>query len=117
VRLVERGKRTVYLRARGTSKANPYHEPTPVWGDPVAIRACVQPMSGGLEASAYGQRVADMRLMLYAGIAAIREADGVCVDVPGGAEPDYKVVSVQAWSGHRRIAIERTAIGGVERHD
>lgn len=110
MRLMERDKRTLFLRARRTNIDNPYHEPVHAWGEPVAVRACVQPLSGGLEATLYGQRVTAMRAMLYDGVAAIREGDGVCVDVPGDTAPDYRVVSVQAWRGHRRVHIERTAL-------
>lgn len=112
MRLIERDKRAVYLRVKGTDADNPYGEPIPVWGEPVKIRACVQPVSGRLEATVSGQRVNAMHIMLYEGDAAFAEGDGVCMDVVPDGQPDYHIISVQQWQGHRRIQIERIALGG-----
>lgn len=102
-RLAERDMRTLALRAHGISTDNAYGEPVAVWGAPVAIRACVQPVTSAVAAQLYGQQATGMLRALYAGIAEIRLGDGVCVGVPGDAPPDYRVAGIAQWDGHRQI--------------
>lgn len=100
MRLRERDKREVVLR-----------EPVPhddlyLWQGPgLAVRAAVYPLSGQLAAQQYGDKLSQMRLMLYDGPEAIRPALGVCVDVPGTQSCDYRVLSVERWD-HQKATLE-----------
>ena len=53
-----------------------------------AVAACVQPLRGALAQQMYG---------LCANPSA---GDGVCVDVPPDADPDFRVVWAARWPGH-----------------
>ena len=107
MRLIERDKRTIYLRPRLGGEKNEYNETVPgtQWGPPVMIRAACQPAGGSLDAQIYGERVKSMITLFYAGPERIQPGDGLCVHVDSTVFPDYRVVSVQDW-GHRRIDAE-----------
>ena len=104
MRLMERDKRTVYLRRKSAEK-DAYGEPVTVWGKPLAIRAACQPAGGALDAQIYGTRVKSMYTLFYDGTESIQPGDGLCIHVPDDAHPDYRVSAVQAWD-HLRIDAE-----------
>lgn len=65
-----------------------------------AVAACVQPLRGALARQIYGQEPEQMRLMLCGLCADLSAGDGVCVDVPPDADPDFRVVWAARWPGH-----------------
>lgn len=100
MRLRERDKRVVVLRVPLP------HDDLYIWQGPgLAVRAAVYPLSGQLAAQMYGDKLTQMRLMLYDGPETIRPGLGVCVDVPGTQSCDYRVVSVERW-GHQKVTLE-----------
>jgi hypothetical protein len=95
----------MYLRPAAYDTNNGYREPAAVWGEPVTLRAVVQPAGGRVNAQVYGAELATMRVLYYAGIAEMKPGDGVCVDVGPADSPDYTITSVEPWNGHRRAML------------
>ncbi len=62
--------------------------------------ADIQPMSGDLSQRMYGLTPSQMRRMICAAGALLCEGDGVCVEVPADAEPDFRVVYTARWGTH-----------------
>jgi hypothetical protein len=104
---MEQGKRTVYIRRKTETGRDRYNEPIIEWGAPTPIRAAIRPLRSVLDAQLYGQRVQRMLMLLYAGLEDITEGTCLCVDVAATDPPDYRVVSVAKWPGHRRLDVER----------
>jgi hypothetical protein len=105
--------RTVYLRP----KANTYDDEGNTqkgWGDPVAVKLNVQPASGQLNASLYGERLRYMKALKYQGDALVENRDegaGFCVDVDKEDDPDYVIVSINTYATHKNLLIERLEAG------
>lgn len=66
----------------------------------IEARASIQPMRGSVCANVYGLKPSAMRLMLFDPSSKIQMNQGVCVDVDGASDPDFRVVYVQEWLGH-----------------
>lgn len=64
------------------------------------VPASIQPLRGDLAQREYGAQPAELRLMLCGLCGEPAVGDGVCVDVPGGASPDFRVVYAARWPGH-----------------
>ena len=115
MRLIERDKRTLHLRRRGAA-IDPYGEPVPEWGEPVALRAVCQPAAGALDAQIYGRRVKAMYTLFFDGLEPVRPGDGLCIHVAAQAHPDYRVIAVQGWDHQRAdaelIPMEQRGAGG-----
>ena len=83
------------VRGGGYAKAGEAHD------------VSVQPFSGGTAAQMYGEKASAM-LLVYAPLTVpFGEGAGVCVDVAGDKEPDYKVVYAPRWAGHMVMHLER----------
>ena len=104
MKLIERDKRTLYLRRR-RAETDAYGEPVPAWGEPVTIRAACQPAAGALDAQIYGKRARGMYVLFFDGLEAVEAGDGLCIHVAATAHPDYRVVAVQGWD-HQRVDAE-----------
>ena len=76
-----------------------------LWGDGQPIRAVIQPVQDQVSVQRYGDRVEKMRRMYAEGGSLIAVGMGVCLDVPGGASCDYRVISVEKWD-HIRATLE-----------
>ena len=113
MRLRKRDLRTIYVREcirKKDKEASTYIE----YGEASELQAHVWQAGGELQTRMYGQKVKNIRNALidgeYTSInvsltpsskikysingALIGEGDGVCVDVPGTADPDYKIISI-----------------------
>lgn len=64
------------------------------------LEAVVQPMSGTATAQMYGLQPSELRQMLCSKDADLLLGDGLCVEVDGQAEPDFRVVYVAEWARH-----------------
>lgn len=106
MRLRERDKRTLTLR---TPKEGSLSEDVIEWGESRVIRAAIYPAGRELEAQVYGERISDMRLMLYEGAAKLEVGMGVCVDVTDDV-PDYRIIRIEQWA-HTRATLERIPEG------
>ena len=104
MRLRERDKRSVVFKSRITIKepdATTYEGWDPVG---VTIRGSVQPAGGRVMAEIYGERLAYMLTMYVEAQVSIPESTFACVHT---ADPDYKVVAVRPWNGHKVIDLEK----------
>lgn len=71
---------------------------------PKEVEAYIYPAGGRVQAEMYGLRLAYMLNMLVNLPCDIKEGDGVCVK---GVAVDYKVVSVQQYTEHAQLVLER----------
>lgn len=62
------------------------------------IIASIQPLSGQVAATEYGQTLQYMLSMRLNNLGSIKEKDGVCVYVDSTSEPDYEVISIKPWT-------------------
>lgn len=99
MRLLERAKRDVTLYDCAGMDDDAY-----LWGEGRAIRAAVYPRGKSLGSAVYGDRIKNMRLMLYDGEEELCEGMGVRVDKEDGP-PDYRIQSVEAWD-HQAAVLE-----------
>lgn len=113
MRLRPQDLRTIYLRKRDggyDDEGNPLKD----WANAIEIKANVQPASGQLNASLYGERLTYMLQLKYQGDMITTNHDegaGLCVDVSGTDKPDYKIISIQQFATHKNIMIERLERG------
>ena len=70
------------------------------------IRASVMPGNGTVSAQRYGLQPSQMRLLFAAVDCPLTEGDGLCVEVPETANPDFKVVYTQRWARHIRADLQ-----------
>ena len=106
MRLRERDKRTIIVRRPDEDALS---EDAYAWGDTMTIRAAVYPAGRELDAQVYGERISDMRVMLYDGPEALEIGMGVCVE-PGDGVPDYRIIRLEQWT-HVRATLERIPEG------
>lgn len=102
MRLREREKQNVVLYRMTGMDDDAY-----TWGPGTAIRAAVYPGARTLDPRVYGERVADMRLMLADGDAPLDVGMGVALE--DGA-PAYRIVALERWD-HWRATLERIPEG------
>lgn len=100
MRLRERDKQDIILReaAGGGDRYS--------WRPGIPLRAVLRPGTSQVMMALYGERTARMLLMLYDGGHWLRERQGVCVEAGAQDSCDYRIVSVERWSGHQRAHLE-----------
>jgi hypothetical protein len=106
MRLREREKRTLTVRL---PEEGALSEDVIAWGEGFEIRAAIYPNGREIDVKLYGERVNDMRLMLYEGAKALDVGMGVCVDVSDGV-PDYRIIRIEQWA-HTRATLEKIPDG------
>lgn len=97
MRLRERDKQPVLLWTWTGMDEDRY-----TWGEATPIRAAVYPAGERLDPKVYGERIGDMRLMLYDGPVALAPGMGVAL---GEGAPQYRIASVERWA-HQRALLE-----------
>lgn len=100
MRLREADKRDVTLKPTGTPQDGVY-----TWGEGIAIRAVIRPLTGTIAAQMYGDKLSQTRLMLYEGPELLALGMGLCVEVPGEASCDYRITALEQWD-HWRATLE-----------
>lgn len=70
------------------------------------VRARIVPVAGGLESHSAGLRDTAKMCMLMPSDCGISLGDGVCV---AGDAPEWRCVSVQEWTYHTAVNLERIA--------
>lgn len=71
------------------------------------IRAAVYPGGRNLDPKVYGDRITEMRLMLYEGEETLEAGMGISFD---DGLPAFRIASVEKWD-HQRIVLERIPPG------
>ena len=80
------------------------------WGNGGVMYANVQPAGGKILVEMYGARLAYMKIAYSENLNGAAEGDGIYIDAPGTAEPDYKIVAIRPWMNHFVIDLEKTAV-------
>lgn len=98
MRLRERDKQDVRVYALLGLSDDVY-----MWDSKVKkIRAAVYPAGRNIDQKVYGDKIREMRLMLYDGEEALEVGMGVSLD---GALPAWHIKSIEKWD-HQRIVLE-----------
>lgn len=98
MRLRERDKRDMTVAACTGFDDDVYR-----WGERCPIRAAVYPMGRSIDAQIYGDKVRDMRRLLYDGEDVLLEV-GMGVSLDGGA-PAWHIKYVESWD-HQSVVLE-----------
>lgn len=78
--------------------------------DPIELSMNVQAASGTVNAQIYGSKLETMKACKYQGdkiSESQNELDGICVYVGKDEEPDFTIKSIQTFSTHKNIMLER----------
>ena len=112
MRLMKRDLTTVYLkRIDPNNTQDEEGNDQVIYLDPIALEMNVQSASGAVNATIYGSKLSSMKSCKYQGDELKEGRDensGVCVYVGRDEHPDYKVVSIQPFSTHINVMLERT---------
>ncbi|PFG86024.1 hypothetical protein [Lactococcus lactis] len=109
MKLMKRDLTTVYLR-RATITQDEEFNDVIAWESPIALEMNVQSASGAVNATIYGSKLSSMKSCKYQGNELKEGRDensGVCVYVDKGSDPDYKIKSIQPYSTHSNVILER----------
>lgn len=109
MRLMKRDLITVYLR-RATITQDEEFNDVIAWESPIALEVNVQSASGAVNATIYGSKLSSMKSCKYQGDELKEGRDensGICVYVDKDSDPDYKIKSIQPYSTHINVMLER----------
>lgn len=109
MRLMKRDLIAVYLR-RATITQDEEFNDVIAWESPVALEMNVQSASGAVNATIYGSKLSSMKSCKYQGDELKEGRDensGVCLYVDKDSDPDYKIKSIQPYSTHINVMLER----------
>lgn len=101
------------------NEGNSYTE----YGEAKPITAEIWPAGGKLQAEMYGQKLSYIRncridgeytietdekghVSYMSGTQTIREGDGICLDVSGESDPDYKIIAIRPYR-HLYMELEK----------
>ncbi|WP_270220124.1 hypothetical protein [Lactococcus lactis] len=109
MKLMKRDLITVYLR-RATITQDEEFNDVIAWESPIALQMNVQSASGAVGATIYGSKLSIMKSCKYQGDELKEGRDensGVCLYVDKDSDPDYKIKSIQPYSTHINVMLER----------
>lgn len=109
MRLMKRDLITVYLR-RATITQDEEFNDVIAWESPIALEMNVQSASGAVNATIYGSELSSMKSCKYQGNELKEGRDensGICLYVDKDSDPDYKIKSIQPYSTHINVMLER----------
>lgn len=110
MRLRERDLKTVYLKRHTIEIDEEGDEQINYSEESEEIRMTVQSAGGQINAQIYGVRLQYIKSCKYQGDVikeARNENDGVCVYVEATEEPDYRIISIQEFTTHTNVMLER----------
>ncbi len=110
MRLLKNSLQTVYLKKRKVTHDEEAEEIVTYPFEPIELQMNVQAASGTVNAQIYGSKLETMKACKYQGDKineAQNELDGVCVYVGKDEEPDFTIKSIQTFSTHKNIMLER----------
>lgn len=110
MRLRERDLQIVYLKKRKVTHDEEAEEIITYPFDPIELSMNVQAASGTVNAQIHGSKLETMKACKYQGDTineSQNELDGVCVYVGKDEEPDFTIKSIQTFSTHKNIMLER----------
>ncbi|OSP86484.1 hypothetical protein B9W73_10025 [Lactococcus lactis] len=109
MKLMKRDLTTVYLR-RATITQDEEFNDVIAWESPIAFEMNVQSASGAVNATIYGSKLSSMKSCKYQGNELKEGRDensGICLYVDKDSDPDYKIKSIQPYSTHINVMLER----------
>lgn len=80
------------------------------YGEPIPLSLNLQSASGAVNATIYGSKLSSMKSCKYQGNELKEGRDensGICVYVAPNEIPDYKITSIQPFSTHVNVMLER----------
>lgn len=110
MRLREKDLQTVYLKKRKVELDEEATEIVTYPYDPIELRMNVQAASGTVNAQIYGSKLESMKACKYQGDKineGQNELDGICVYVGKDEDPDFIIKSINTFSTHKNIMLER----------
>lgn len=110
MRLMKRDLITVYLR-RATITQDEEFNDVIAWESPIALEMNIQSASGTVNATIYGSKLSSMKSCKYQGNELKEgrdENNGICLYVDKDSDPDYKIKSIQYYSTHINVMLERS---------
>lgn len=109
MRLKESDLTTVYIRKPADIQDDEGYT-TKGWGDPQQIKLNIQSAGGSVNAQLYGKDIKYIKTCKYQGDLLSEgqgEGYGICLNVPGTSDPDYKITAIQEFSTHKNVTLER----------
>ncbi|MFS0980221.1 hypothetical protein [Enterococcus casseliflavus] len=110
MRLRERDLQTVYLKKRKVTHDEEAEEIVTYPFEPIELLMNIQAASGSVNAHIYGSKLETMKACKYQGDKineGQNELDGICVYVGKDEKPDFTIKSIQTFSTHKNIMLER----------
>lgn len=102
--------KTVYLKKRILNEDGEANDIVSFSEDFTELQMNVQNAGGSTMATIYGEKLPYIKSCKYQGDVikeGKNENDGICLYVDKGEAPDYKINSIQTFSNHLNITIER----------
>ena len=107
MRLKESDLTTVYIRKPADIQDDEGYT-TKGWSDSQSIKMNVQSAGGSVNAQLYGKDIKYVKTCKYQGKELSEgHGDGICLNVPGTSNPDYKITAIQEFSTHKNVTLER----------
>lgn len=112
MRLMKRDLTTVYLK-RIDPENNQDDEGNDIisYLEAIPLKMNVQSASGSVNATLYGAKLSSMKACKYQGDELKEGRDensGICLYVDKDSNPDYRIKSIQAFSTHINVMLERS---------
>lgn len=110
MRLRGRDLKTVYLKKHYVNQDDESNDIVSYDDEPIKLEMTVQAAGGQVAATMYGKRLKYIKSCKYQGddlVEGKNEHDGICLKVPKESEPDYQIVSIQTFSTHLNVTLER----------
>lgn len=112
MRLMKRDLTTVYLkRIDPKNTQDEEGNDQVIYLDPIALEMNVQSASGSVNATLYGAKLSSMKSCKYQGDELKEGRDensGICLYVGKDSNPDYRIKSIQPFSTHINVMLERS---------
>lgn len=110
MRLREGDLKTVYLKKRIVTRDEEGDKTISYSSDAELLRMNVQSAGGVVNAQIYGGRLPYIKTCKYQGESLVpgkNEKDGICLYVDPGADPDYEILSIEPFSDHLNVKLEK----------
>lgn len=112
MRLMKRDLTTVYLKRIDPNNTQDEEGNDQVnYLAPIALEMNAQSASGAVNATIYGSKLSSMKACKYQGNELKEGRDensGICLYVDKDSNPDYRIKSIQAFSTHINVMLERS---------
>lgn len=110
MRLRKRDLQTVWLKERIVTKGATGKETITYSDNPIEVEMNIQSAKGLVMAQIYGNKLSSVKTGLYQGDEineGKQEKWGVCLNVDKDSKPDYEIASIQPFSTHKNVTLER----------